>query len=301
MIEAAALGLIAVVLFGPTGVLLDRATWTSRSPRAGIALWQAIGLAGSLAAIGCGLAIAVAPLHAGVIAGTTSLLKSAVAGHPLAGLGLSEALGLTVAVDVAIVLVGGLGATVVRTYRARARHRQVLDLLSGTSEQAPDVALLHHPKAAAYYLPGRRGRIVVSSGTMALLGTEELSAVLHHERGHAPARHDLAMLPFASMTDLLRWMPYVRRAPLAVGRLIEMAADDFAVRRTGPAVLASALVRLASSGHAPACAIPFAANSVPTRVHRLIADDRLSLRAALAACALSGAALAAPIAAAFVS
>ena len=243
----------------------------------------------------------MAPLHAGVIAGTTSLLKSAIAGHPLSGLGLSEALGLTVAVDVAIVLVGGLGATVVRTYRARARHRHVLDLLSGTSEQAPDVALLHHPKAAAYYLPGRRGRIVISSGTMALLGTEELSAVLHHERGHAHARHDLAMLPFASMTDLLRWMPYVRRAPLAVGRLIEMAADDFAVRRTSPAVLASALVRLASSGHTPASAIPFAASSVPTRVRRLIGGDRLSPKAALAACALSGAALAAPIAIAFAS
>ncbi len=251
MTVALSLAVLSALLFGPVGVVLERATWPSRAPRAAIALWQAIGLAGGLAAVGAGLAVTVAPLHRDLFSGVVHLIDQAASGHPLQGLGLNGALGLTLATDVGVVLAGGLVLTSWRTVRARARHRDLLDLVSARTERAPGAILLDHPMAAAYYLPGLRPRIVLSVGALGLLGNDEVAAVLAHERGHVHERHDLVMLPFASMHDLLRWMPYVRRAPRAVATLVEMAADDFATRSTEPRLLASALVHLVSSGVSP--------------------------------------------------
>ena len=99
---------------------------------------------------------------------------------------------------------------------------------------------------SAWTTPGRR-RLLPAVGTLALLEPAELRAVVAHERAHAHERHDLVMLPFASMVDMLRWMPYARCAPKAVAGLLEMAADDFAARSHRPEVLASALLEMASA------------------------------------------------------
>ena len=84
-----ALGLAAlcVVMFGPAGPLLARAQWTHRAPRAAVALWQAIGISGALAAIGFGLAVTVLPAHAGLRGGIARLGRQVMAGRPLQGLG----------------------------------------------------------------------------------------------------------------------------------------------------------------------------------------------------------------------
>jgi hypothetical protein len=55
------LAILAAVMFGPADVWLERASWPHKAPRAAIALWQAIGVAGALAAVGAGLALAVEP------------------------------------------------------------------------------------------------------------------------------------------------------------------------------------------------------------------------------------------------
>jgi beta-lactamase regulating signal transducer with metallopeptidase domain len=206
-------------------------------------------------------------------------------------------LGLTLATDVGVVLAGGLVLTSWRTLRARSRHRDLLDLVGARTDRAPGALLLDHPQAAAYYLPGWRPRIVLSAGALGLLANDELSAVLAHERGHLHERHDLVMLPFASMLQLLRWMPYVRRAPRAVATLVEMAADDFAVRANDPRQLASALVHLASSHVTPSCALSAGETSVVTRVHRLLRPQRTSRWIAVATTATAVLVLALPVAA----
>jgi len=296
MITAAALGALAAVLFGPAASALDRARWPSRAPRAAIALWQALGLAGVVAAFGAGMALAVAPLSVGLLPGVVGLTEGLITGHPAHRVGIDEALGLTISADVFAVLAAGLLMTLGRTIAARRRHRLVLDLVSRASE-VPGAVLLDDPRAAAYCLPGLRPRIVVSAGTLALLDGAELRAVVAHERGHAHERHDLVMLFFASMVEMLRWLPYVRCAPKAVAGLLEMAADDYAARSHPPEVLASALLEMASAGVAPSCALAAATVSVSTRVERLLVADRRSRRVALLAGAGAAGLVALPLAA----
>jgi Zn-dependent protease with chaperone function len=270
------LAAMAVLAFGPAGVLLERARWPERAPRAAIALWQALGVAGALAAAGAGLALAAAPLHRGLVPGTIVLLEGATRRRPAAVRGIDEAFGLTLAATVVAVLVVGMVITMARTISSRRRHRILLDLVARRSELAPGAVLLDDPRAAAYCLPGVRSRIVVSTGAFALLDDLELAAVLAHERGHLHERHDLVLLPFASMIEMLEWMPYVRRAPAAVSLLLEMAADDYAARNHRPRVLASVLVHMSGSGAVPSCAFAAASGVTRSRVRRLVAPRRNS-------------------------
>ncbi len=263
--------------------------------RATIALWQAIGLAGGLAAIGSGLAVTVAPLHTGLSTGLAHLAAQAAAGHPLAGLGLDGALGLTLAFDVGMVLAVGMAFTTWRTLRARSRHRLLLDLVSSHSERAPGAVLLNHPDATAYCLPGLRPRIVLSAGILGLLRSNELGAVVAHEQGHVHERHHLVLLPFASMSQLLRWMPYVRRAPTAVATLVEMAADDFAARSHDPADLVSTLVQMVGANVAPSCALAASETCVAARITRLLRPHRNSRWTATVAVMVAAGVLAIPV------
>jgi len=243
---AGVLATLSAVLVGPFSTWLARSTWVSRSPRAAVALWQSIGVSASLGAIGAGLCVAVARFHAGFSSGLSDLIAGLLDGHPLRGLGLPDALGLTLAADLGVVLFSLLGATMVRTVVARARHRRLLNLLGRTNACHPGTVMLEHPGAVAYCLPGFRPRIVISTGTTQILGQEELAAVIEHERGHAQERHGLIMLPMAGLCDLFRWVPYARHAPRSVAALLEMAADDHAARRHSPKAMASALVIMAS-------------------------------------------------------
>jgi Zn-dependent protease with chaperone function len=297
MASVAGLAALTIVLFGPAGVWLDRARWLNRAPRAAIALWQATGLAGALAAIGTGLALAVAPLHLSLVPGVIDLVGGAVIGHPLGRLGVDQALGLTLASDVSAVLLAGLVLTTVRTVAARRRHRVLLDLVSTRSDDAPDAVLLDDPRAAAYCLPGLRPRIVLSAGALRLLDPGELRAVISHEHAHAHGHHDLALLPFASMVALLDWTPYVRRAPRAVAGLLEMAADDSAARRHQPRVLASALIHMVGSHPSPPCAFAAASGAVAERVRRLVEPNRTSRLVAVVAGAVALVVVAVPVAA----
>jgi Zn-dependent protease with chaperone function len=270
------LTVLAALMFGPAGVLLERASWPHKAPRAAIALWQAIGLTGALAAVGAGVALAVEPLHTGLLSGLGELLHGSSAGHPLPVKGIDEAFGLTLSANVVAILVAGVVITACRTVSSRRRHRILLDLVSVRSDQAPGAVLLSDSRATAYCLPGRRSRIVVSAGALDLLDSRELAAVVDHERGHVQERHHLILLPFASMIEMLDWMPYVSRAPRAVRGLLEMAADDYAARFHSPRVLASALIRMVNPSSVPTCAFGASSGSVTNRVKRLIDPHRQS-------------------------
>ncbi|HEY3940920.1 MAG TPA: M56 family metallopeptidase [Acidimicrobiales bacterium] len=294
-VEATALAFASALCVGPVSIWLDRASWTARAPRAAVVLWQSIGLSGALGAIGAGLAVATARFGVGVGPGTRELVDKVVDGRPLSGLGLPDALGLTLAVDVAIVLAAVVGIVVWRTVRTRSRHRRILDLVRVDGQRADGAILLDDPRATAYCLPGLRPRIVVSSGAIDLLASTELAAVVEHERGHAHERHGLVMLSLASLTEPVRWIPYARRAPRAVATLLEMAADDFATRRHEPLVLAAALVRMGEDHLGPRFTFCAGATAVPARVARLLADSRGSKRTALLASVAAGFVVAVPV------
>ncbi len=293
---AAVLSAILVGLFGPFSHWLAGATWVNRSPRASVLLWQCTGLSGIVAGIGSALALAVYRYHVGFGSGVARLVGGLFGGHPLQGLGLYDALSLTLAADLAIVLLFIFGAVTRRTIRQRARHRRLLELVAGRSATYPGLRVLADDRAVAYCLPGLRPRIVLSDGTLRILDRSQLAAVIEHERGHAHERHGLVMLALAPLGSLFRWVPYARLAPTQVGILLEMAADDFSARRGGGQALATALIEMATLCQTPGCALAAARSAVPTRVQRLLSDGSTSKWVTFGSALLAGAVLCVPAA-----
>ena len=294
-VAAACLALTAAVLLGPVSVVLAKARWVDRAPRAGVLLWQAIGGSALLAGIGGGLCVALERYHAGFVGGLEEMVRGMFDGRPLAGLGVPDALGLTLAADLAFLFCCMLGAVTLRTVMSRRQQRRLIDLVK-TATLDTGAAVLDHASAVAYCVPGIRPRIVVSAGTINLLDAAELDAVVAHEHGHAHERHGLVMLPLAGVRKMFSFVPYARLAPESVAGLLEMAADDYAVRRQDAAALISALVSMATAGAAPRCAFGLTGGLVSRRMERLLEPGRRSMPVALGATSIALLLLSLPVA-----
>jgi Zn-dependent protease with chaperone function len=268
----------------PVVLLLTRSRWTWRSPRVAILCWQAVGLTLGLSAIGLPLAYALAPYHLGTAPAVARFAADVARGRLPAQIGPVRLVCLGAGVVVGGWLIGTTVACLVRTLRLRRRHRQLLALVARDDPAAPGALVLDHPGAAAYCLPGvLRSRVVVSAGTLSLLGRAELAAVLSHERAHADERHDLVLLPFTALSRALPrggWLRPARRALAAthdaVALLVEMRADDKARWRHTGGALAAALVRFAT---APSVTPPGALGladeqHLQARLERLLRADR---------------------------
>ncbi|ASF07691.1 hypothetical protein NBRGN_034_00020 [Nocardia brasiliensis NBRC 14402] len=280
---------LALLLAGPAPALLSRATWTYRTPRAAVVLWQAIALAAVLSAFGSGLAIAAELLVPGSDGRpTTSPTREIDAlGLPL-WLAYVFVFMLTLLVGArliyAIVRVG------VHTRRRRARHRMLVDLLdqSGPHRRAADIRVLAATEPIAYCLPGLRQRVVISEGTLTNLDDAEITAIVSHERSHLRARHDLVLEAFTAVHEAF---PRVVRSKAALGSvklLIELLADDSAVKVTGPKPLARALVACSKST-APQGALAAGGPTTLIRIQRLtgrIGDVRVASAAYLGSAAI---------------
>ena len=296
LVAAGVLGLFTVVLLGPMSTWLAEARWVIRAPRSAVALWQAIGLGAIASGIGAGLAVSVYRYHAGLTGGVGELVEGLASGHPVKGLGVPEALGLTLAADLLIVLLVLFGTLMARTTRSRARHRWLLNLLARPSSDYPGTDLLENSRPVAYCLPGRHPRIVISEGALRLLSSSQAHAVIEHERGHAHEHHGLVMLPMTGLRKMFGWVPYARLASGEIASLLEMSADDYSARRNDPVHLAAALVRMATSGPVPSCAMGSSGGDIPRRVERLLDASRnskvLATASAIGAVALVSAPLA---------
>ena len=123
-------------------------------------------------------------------------------------------------------------AASVAALQARRRQRALLTLLAHGDPKVPGALVVDYPSAAAYCLPGlrSRSRIVVSVGALELLGRGELAAVLAHERAHLRERHDLVLLPFTALRRAFPRSATCTGAHRSVALLIEMLADDRALR-----------------------------------------------------------------------
>ncbi|MEV0645815.1 M56 family metallopeptidase [Phytomonospora sp. NPDC050363] len=281
------LAVLAVALIGPVPALLARARWTHREPRAALVCWQAIGLSGGLALLGSITAMALAPLGGGLLAALGTWVTRLAGGDLTGGLGTWHQVLLVATFVVYARLVGVLAATVYRTWNDRRRHRDLVDLVADPwpTGRPGNGHVLQHPGAAAYCLPGRAPRVVITSGALDALDDAELRAVLAHEDAHLRERHDLVALPFAAWTRALPWFPGIRRARSAVDSLLEMVADDTAVHRCERNALASALARIATIGGAATPDGAFASTGGTTlaRVRRLLDPPERSgaLRAVL--------------------
>jgi Peptidase family M48 len=293
--------LLAVVAVGSAlgASALPRASWPRRSPAAAILLWQALGLASGLAAVGTLIGLALPSSQGGLV---RSVLHAAALLRSGDMFGLSGMFGLDsgsgsgsggvpVVILVAIrlaCLAAGLAllallcwvllAATVAAVQARRRQRALLTLLAHGDPKVPGALVVDYPSAAAYCLPGlrSRSRIVVSVGALELLGRGELAAVLAHERAHLRERHDLVLLPFTALRRAFPRSVTCTGAHQAVALLIEMLADDHALRARSARELVSALVRFGTAGAcpAPAGALAAAQGEMAARVSRLLQPVR---------------------------
>jgi hypothetical protein len=269
---------LATVAIGlvPVAAELATARWPSRCPAAAILLWQSIGLGWGLAAIGALAALGADPGGSGVADGALSMLAHAVRGiaRDFQPPGLLAAVRLLCLAASATLL-----ALLCWVLRDRRRHRILLSLLAHGDPKVPGALVVDHPAAAAYCVPGLRSHIVISAGTLDLLDQAELAAVLAHERAHIRARHDLVLLPFTALGRAFPRSASVQRAYTAVALLIEMLADDHALRHRPARELVTALIRVGAAGMpgAPSATLAVAGNGavmgdtgMTARVERLL-------------------------------
>lgn len=253
VIAIALLG-VALVLAGPVPRLMAGHQVLRRSPRAALVTWQAVSLAGILAAL------AAAP------AAIPMVLEDDRAQQHV---GLLSIVGAASGLILARLLVEGhrIG---VRIRAARSRHRDLVDIIAERPNERLRVLALD--ALTAYCLPGRRSRVVLSAGTVRALPQEQLDAVLAHERAHLRGRHDLLLEYF---TVLHYAVPAPLRCEAALREvqfLVEVLADRAAVRRVGEVSTARALVALAEA-RVPEAAMGVGAmnSSAAERIQLLVA------------------------------
>ncbi|MEW2409821.1 M56 family metallopeptidase [Streptomyces griseoviridis] len=166
----------------------------------------------------------------------------------------------------------------------REIHRHLRELRTAREEfadvpHAGDLYVRQDDRPDAYALPGRPGRVVVTTGMLRALDAREREVLFAHERAHLAGRHHLFAVCAESAAAL---HPALRalRAPLSYA--LERWADESAARATGDrALTARAVGRAALAAHSASAAGPgpgarprFAlgatASPVPRRVAALL-------------------------------
>jgi len=235
-----ALAALAVLLAWPVPIALGAARWPRRAPAVALALWQSIALAGGLSMIGALLTFGLEPFGHDLVDAAIGFSRLDGVAAPWHVLALCAALLLTVHLLVNLV------ATLVRSERQRRRHAQLVTLLSSPLESG--ARLIDSPTPVAYCLPGPFSSVTVySAGLVALLGPDELEAVVEHEKAHVVQRHDVVLIAFRAWYASLPWFPIAYRAQREVGLLIEMLADDRARRSVDARTLARAIAAVGAS------------------------------------------------------
>jgi len=297
VLAAVAVGIV------PGAAILASARWPYRSPAAAILLWQALGLSWGLAAVGALAGLGAVPgrygVAGGALSGASRALRDATVGFGAGAVGAAARLAVLAASAALLallcwVLVAASATVIV----ARRRHRALLSLLAHGDPKVPGALVVDHPVAAAYCVPGLRSQIVISAGTLNLLDQAELAAVLAHERAHVRARHDLVLLPFCALTRAFPRARLVRRARATVALLVEMLADDQALRQRPARELATALLRVGASGagQAPSGALAAADDEMVARVTRLLTPQaHLSVPTQVLICSAAAVLVAVPV------
>lgn len=183
---AALLNVVAVVW-------LRRTRWVERAPRIGVLAWQAIsvGAAGSVVLAGFALAIPADAVSGGLADLLHACAMALRAQYATPG-GATVAVAGPLAAFGVLARVGFCLATTWRTGRRnRLRQLEALALIRRT--HADGAVVVDHDEASVYCLPGRRGRIVLTSAALRPLDRDEFGAVLAHERAHLHQRHGLAV------------------------------------------------------------------------------------------------------------
>lgn len=267
-----------LVLFGYVLVLtvagprvLAGAGWAERAPRLGIAAWQAMTASVLAAAALAGLSLTLPSVHLGFdLSGLVHACLAALRAQYRTPSGVVTGVcGALLAAAIIGRAAGCVLTTMLRARRLRRRHGEALILL-GTFDPTLGAIVVPSEQPALYCLPGRGHRVVITSAARAALDGEQLAAALAHEQAHVRQRHDLVIAWATGLARAFPAIPLFRTAHGETARLVEMLADDQALRHHDRVALAEALLTLASPA-SPAVGLAAAAGGVSARVYRLIA------------------------------
>jgi len=243
--EALALLALAWAVAVPVSSWFAGARAVEREPVAALIAWQAIGLAGGMAALTAELTLAAVAVDGPRREAVPHVLR-----HPFSA-GAFGVVGVVLFALSVLWLLGVLGTSTARVVSARRTHRAVLELLSErivTHGTAVDVLTADDP--VAYSVPGRDPRVVMSTATRSRLDGKQLRAVLTHERTHLRQHHDVLVQPFVAWERSLPMLTAARRARCRVEQLVELVCDDAAVAGADRLALAAALEAMNPGGAA---------------------------------------------------
>jgi hypothetical protein len=150
-----------------------------------------------------------------------------------------------------------VGRVMRRYHRVRAPHGEDRALVVVRSEVP-----------SAFALPGRPGRIVVSSAMLHALDTGERRALLAHERAHLRCRHHR----YVRMTEVAAAvLPLLKPMNRRVCIATERWADEEAAAEIGDrAVVARAVARAAIATQSPHATLSMGEQGVIERVHAML-------------------------------
>ena len=167
-----------------------------------------------------------------------------------------------------------------RAISAWRTHRKLLVHTPGPVEHVHDL----NPYAVA--IPGRGGRIVLSSGLVDLLDDGEIDIVLAHERTHTRYRHD-RMLLVARMADSA--CPLLRPLSQRLRFSLERWADEAAARRCGDRRrVAHTLAKVALATEPTPALLGFTGLGVTARAEALLSPPPAVPHGGLVAAILTG-------------
>lgn len=276
---------VAMVLLAPR--LLGALTRAGSAPRWGVAAW----LTAIVSVLATWIAIPVLVIgdvvfHNGqrgsLLTSCVELLCDIAAGRA----GFAAQASVVVVAVALVVVAAGFGVKASRAIR-RMRihadsHAQAVRLVGRPTGQR-DVYVVDADEPTAYCVAGAPPAIVVTTGAIAALDSDELQAVLAHERAHLDGHHPRIVTALRGLALVFPRVRLMTRGAADVARLLEMCADDAAARRFGEHTLLTGLMALA--GATPAQALGAADVALLNRAERLALPPapwtRLGARAGL--------------------
>ncbi|KQX59397.1 MULTISPECIES: M56 family metallopeptidase [unclassified Streptomyces] len=247
--------------------LVGRSRWAQQAPRLALAVWAACGavFAAATALIPAQLVLPAGSSHR--LADMVYTLEPPTLAQVM-NLDGRERFAFSLSLLVLSLPAAAFARRLARARRTRLRHAGVLRLV-GRYDPALRATVLDDERPAVYCLPGRSRRVVVSSGALRTLTPAQLAAALAHERAHIAGRHHLLVAAAEAFAAVFARLPLARYGGPAVPLLLEMAADDRALRRCTRDALATALYALAS-GRAPRSAFAAGGPSAAVRMRRIL-------------------------------
>lgn len=298
MIDAAFLVAYAITLGTLGAAWLEQASWPASSPRLGMIAWQALASSVVLSLAAAGLALTMSLPHVNAdLAQFLDLCVTTLRHHYASPGGFwSATAGMIVFLAVTGRAMSMTVSAALSDRRDREKRAATFSLI-GEPDATTGAWVVPCPLPYAFCIGGRHRRIVLTSGLFDVLNSDQMRAVLAHERAHLRQRHHTALaLSRALYRTLLPLFPRFRHAMDHANLLMELSADDSARRAVGSTPLLEALRKLSTGTAMPGT---LAANGadVELRMARLAGQSRRMPFSAMAlAVALSIVAVAIPFA-----